>query len=234
MRRVDDSIEARGSLKMAKTKAKKKTAATTKSRSAKSGSTRSRTAKAQSAKARSAKARSASKSSARKKTKASAPKRAIAAPARRKARVTKARVARAPAATASVAKRTLPPQRVAVSHYNNADFETGLRSYAQYRDLGIVEATNGLVRAHVLRFTEACDPAVVSKLHFHDTEFQMVYVLKGWVKTELEGEGEITMRAGSAWTQPPKIKHKINDYSEDAELLEIILPADFETEELAG
>ena len=42
------------------------------------------------------------------------------------------------------------------------------------------------------------------------------------------------MRAGSAWTQPPKIKHKINDYSEDAELLEIILPADFETEELAG
>jgi hypothetical protein len=229
MRRVDDSIEARGSLKMAKTKAKKKTAATTKSRSAKSGSTRSRTAKAQSAKAR-----SASKSSARKKTKASAPKRAIAAPARRKARVTKARVARAPAATASVAKRTLPPQRVAVSHYNNADFETGLRSYAQYRDLGIVEATNGLVRAHVLRFTEACDPAVVSKLHFHDTEFQMVYVLKGWVKTELEGEGEITMRAGSAWTQPPKIKHKINDYSEDAELLEIILPADFETEELAG
>jgi hypothetical protein len=229
MRRVDDSIEARGSLKMAKTKAKKKTAATTKSRSAKSGSTRSRTAKAQSAKAR-----SASKSSARKKTKASAPKRAIAAPARRKARVTKARVARAPAATASVAKRTLPPQRVAVSHYNNADFQTGLRSYAQYRDLGIVEATNGLVRAHVLRFTEACDPAVVSKLHFHDTEFQMVYVLKGWVKTELEGEGEITMRAGSAWTQPPKIKHKINDYSEDAELLEIILPADFETEELAG
>jgi hypothetical protein len=51
---------------------------------------------------------------------------------------------------------------------------------------------------------------------------------------ELEGEGEITMRAGSAWTQPPKIKHKINDYSEDAELLEIILPADFETVELAG
>jgi quercetin dioxygenase-like cupin family protein len=59
----------------------------------------------------------------------------------------------------------------------------------------------------------------------------MVYVLKGWVKTELGGE-EMTMRQGSSWTQPPKIKHKINDYSEDAELLEIILPADFETVEL--
>ena len=124
-------------------------------------------------------------------------------------------------------------QRVAVSHYRNEDFESGLRSYAQYRDLGMVEATNGMVRTHVLRFTEPCDPKVVSKLHFHDTEFQMVYVLKGWVKTELEGQGEITMRAGSSWTQPPRIKHVINDYSEDCELLEIIMPADFEMEEVA-
>lgn len=160
--------------------------------------------------------------------KVSSAKRKPATSARRKA---SSGVAKAPAAAARPARL---PQRVAVSHYNNADFETGLRSYAQYRDLGIVDATNGLVRAHVLRFTEACDPAVVSKLHFHDTEFQMVYVLKGWVKTELEGEGEIIMRQGSSWTQPPKIKHKINDYSEDAELLEIILPADFETEELTG
>ena len=135
---------------------------------------------------------------------------------------------------APAAKPARPPQRVAVSHYNNADFESGLRTYAQYRDLGIVDATHGMVRAHVLRFVEPCDPEVVSKLHSHDTEFQMVYVLKGWVKTELEGEGEVTMRQGSAWTQPPHIKHKINDYSEDAELLEVILPADFETVELAG
>ncbi|GEM_PF-186971 len=143
--------------------------------------------------------------------------------------------ARAPRANpAPAAKPVHPPQRVAVSHYNNADFESGLRTYAQYRDLGIVDATHGMVRAHVLRFVEPCDPAVVSKLHFHDTQFQMVYVLKGWVKTELEGEGEVTMRQGSAWTQPPHIKHKINDYSEDAELLEVILPADFETVELAG
>lgn len=143
--------------------------------------------------------------------------------------------ARAPRANpAPAAKPAPPPQRVAVSHYDNADFESGLRTYAQYRDLGIVDATHGMVRAHVLRFVEPCDPDVVSKLHFHDTQFQMVYVLKGWVKTELEGEGEVTMRQGSAWTQPPNIKHKINDYSEDAELLEIILPADFETVELAG
>ena len=70
-------------------------------------------------------------------------------------------------------------QTVAISHYRNEDFVSGLRSYAQYRDLGMVEATGGMVRAHVLRFTEPCDPKVVSKLHFHDTQFQMVYVLQG-------------------------------------------------------
>ena len=40
------------------------------------------------------------------------------------------------------------------------------------------------------------------------------------------------MRAGDAWLQPQGIKHKVLDYSDDAEVLEIILPADFETVEL--
>ena len=127
-----------------------------------------------------------------------------------------------------------PEQRVAVSHYRNEDFQSGLRSYAQYRDLGVVAASNGMVRAHVLRFTEPCDPKVVSKLHFHDTEFQMVYVLKGWIKTYLEGQGETLMKQGSCWTQPPRIKHLIMDYSDDVELLEVILPAEFKTVELAA
>jgi quercetin dioxygenase-like cupin family protein len=74
----------------------------------------------------------------------------------------------------------------------------------------------------------------VSKLHFHAVDFQMVYVLKGWVKTYMEGQGETLMQEGSAWTQPPKIKHMILDYSDDAEVLEIILPADFKTVELTA
>ena len=182
-------------------------------------------------KSRAARVRTAAKSSrsAGKAKKTSSARRKVTSTRRAPAKTVRATTA----APKPAAQPKRPPQTVAVSHYNNADFESGLRTYAQYRDLGIVEASNGMVRAHVLRFVEPCDPRVVSKLHFHDTEFQMVYVLKGWVKTELEGEGEIVMRQGSAWTQPPNIRHKINDYSEDAELLEIILPADFETVELA-
>ena len=50
-----------------------------------------------------------------------------------------------------------------------------------------------------------CDPAEVSKRHYHDVEFQMVYVLKGWIKSEFDGAGVVTMREGSCWLQPPKI-----------------------------
>ncbi len=132
-----------------------------------------------------------------------------------------------------VAKRVRPKQRIAISHHRDQDFKAdGLRAYAQYRDLGIAEATSGLARAHVIRLIAPCNPAEVSKLHFHDVEFQMVYVLKGWVKTYIEGQGETLMREGSAWTQPPRIKHLIMDYSDDVELLEVILPADFKTVEL--
>ena len=141
--------------------------------------------------------------------------------------------ARASARGAAARKaRPQKPQRVAISHHREEDFAAGLRSYAKYRDLGIADATHGMVRAHVIRFVEPCDPAVVSIRHYHDTEFQMVYVLKGWVKTELEGKGEVLMREGSSWTQPPKIRHVINDYSNDCELLEVILPAEFDTTEV--
>jgi mannose-6-phosphate isomerase-like protein (cupin superfamily) len=133
------------------------------------------------------------------------------------------------------ARRARPKQRIAISHYRDEDFKAdGLRAYAKYRDLGIADATHGLARAHVIRLIGPCNPAEVSKLHFHDVEFQMVYVLKGWVKTYIEGQGETLMKEGSSWTQPPRIKHLIMDYSDDVELLEVILPAEFKTVELVA
>jgi hypothetical protein len=141
---------------------------------------------------------------------------------------------KAKARAVPVAKRARPKQRIAISHHREEDFVTnGLRTYAKYRDLGIADATGGLAQAHVIRLIGPCDPAEVSKLHFHDVDFQMVYVLKGWVKTYMEGQGETLMQQGSAWTQPPRIKHLILDYSDDVELLEVILPAEFKTVELA-
>jgi uncharacterized cupin superfamily protein len=152
----------------------------------------------------------------------------------RKTIKSKARVSAAKPKTASKAKAR-PKQRIAISHHREEDFKAdGLRTYAQYRDLGIAEASHGLAQAHVIRLIGPCNPAEVSKLHYHDVEFQMVYVLKGWVKTYMEGQGETLMKQGSAWTQPPRIKHLIMDYSDDVELLEVILPAEFKTVELGS
>jgi len=119
-----------------------------------------------------------------------------------------------------------------VNHFRAEDFKAdGLRTYAKYRDLGMSKATNGLLQAHVIRLVPPCDPKVVSKRHYHDVNLQMIYVLKGWIKGEYEGE-VVTMHAGAAWLQPPRIKHTVLDYSDDCELLEIITPADFKTVEL--
>jgi len=172
--------------------------------------------------------RAASRSAAQKKSPArkTASKTAAKSTARKKLK-TKARAA-------APARRARPKQRIAISHHRDEDFKAdGLRAYAKYRDLGIAEASQGLARAHVIRLIGPCDPAEVSKLHFHDVDFQMVYVLKGWVKTYMEGQGETLMKQGSAWTQPPRIRHLIMDYSDDVELLEVILPAEFKTGELA-
>jgi mannose-6-phosphate isomerase-like protein (cupin superfamily) len=172
--------------------------------------------------------RAASRSAAQKKSPArkTASKTAAKSAARKKLRTK----ARAPAP----ARRARPKQRIAISHHRDEDFKVdGLRAYARYRDLGIAEASQGLARAHVIRLVGPCDPAEVSKLHFHDVDFQMVYVLKGWVKTYMEGQGETLMKQGSSWTQPPRIRHLIMDYSDDVELLEVILPAEFKTVELA-
>jgi hypothetical protein len=171
------------------------------------------------------KTRAASKRAAQK---TSAPRKAAAKSSARKKLASKGR---APIP----AKRARPKQKVAMSHHREEDFKAdGLRAYAQYRDLGIADATHGLARAHVIRLVGPCNPEEVSKLHFHDVEFQMVYVLKGWVKTYMDGVGETTYQQNACWTQPPKIRHLIMDYSDDVELLEVILPADFKTVELAA
>jgi oxalate decarboxylase/phosphoglucose isomerase-like protein (cupin superfamily) len=117
-------------------------------------------------------------------------------------------------------------------HYQHAageqDFVEGMRSYARYRDLGVSKATGGLVQAHVVRLLGECTEEV-RQSHYHDTCFQMIYVLKGWERIQAEGHEPVTMKEGTVWIQPPQITHVVLDYSDGCEVLEIILPAEFET-----
>jgi len=123
-----------------------------------------------------------------------------------------------------------PVQQFHVSHLADAEFKgDGLRPYVVYRDLGAKEATGGLVDAHVNARGRPFDQEAVSKRHIHDVKFQMVYVLKGWSRAEFEGHGEHMMTAGSCWIQPAGIKHTVLEYSDDLEVLEIIIPGTYDT-----
>ena len=146
-------------------------------------------------------------------------------PAPRKASKTSARHA----VKAKTRAKKRPKHKFTVSHHREEDFDQGLRTYAKYRDLGLAPATGGMVQGHVIRFIPPFVPEDVAKPHYHDVDLQLIYVLKGWYKTEFDGEGVHTFEAGSCWIQPPKIKHTVLGYSDDCELLEIVLPAEFKT-----
>ena len=118
-----------------------------------------------------------------------------------------------------------------VSHAADAHFARGLRSFFEYRDLGIARATEGRVVAHVIR--AAPGAPFSGQPHLHRTTFQMVYVLRGWIEFDYEGQGTVRLTAGSCVYQPPGIRHREVGHSEDVEMLEIVMPGDFATEEVA-
>ncbi len=123
-------------------------------------------------------------------------------------------------------------QRFAVSHAAESRFERGLRPFFEYRDLGIRDATGGQVVAHVIRAVPGA--GFSSQPHRHRTQFQLVYVLKGWIEFAYEGQGIVRLQAGDSVYQPPGIRHQERGHSDDVELLEVVMPADFATEGVDG
>jgi mannose-6-phosphate isomerase-like protein (cupin superfamily) len=120
----------------------------------------------------------------------------------------------------------------AISHLRDEDFKAdGLRPYAAYRDLGVGAATQGMVQAHVIRHVRPFNAEDVAKRHYHDVDFQLIYCLKGWMKSEMDGRA-LDITAGTCWLQPPRVKHTVLGYSDDLELLEIVMPAEFSTVEV--
>ena len=113
------------------------------------------------------------------------------------------------------------------AHSKDAVWTADLRPYFRYRVLGIKDATGGKVLAHVIRSEQPCEGPM--GLHSHDLEFQMVYLTKGWARLYFEDIGEILVEAGDAWYQPPRIRHEVLEYSDDWEVIEITMPAEFET-----
>ncbi len=104
--------------------------------------------------------------------------------------------------------------------------KNGLRDFFLYRDLGIAQATNGKVIAHLVKAN--LPPTEGTGWHYHVAEFQIVMMMKGWARFMYEDKLTL-VAAGDCVHQRPGIVHYLFDYSPDMEYLEIVGPADFGT-----
>lgn len=113
----------------------------------------------------------------------------------------------------------------------DAPFEReGLRSHSEYRDLGLSAATGGKLG---LKHIRAIGSFETTGWHWHDMSAHFVYVLKGWITFRFDGvEGEITLRAGDALSQPAGVPHNVIARSDDFEVLELNMPAEYGTFDL--
>ena len=104
----------------------------------------------------------------------------------------------------------------------------GPRANVEYRDLGMAEASQGRITAKHIR---AIAPfGEETGWHWHDMTAHFVYVLRGWVKFRFDGIPEsVTVVAGACLSQPAGVAHNVIGQSDDLELIEINMPADYVT-----
>jgi mannose-6-phosphate isomerase-like protein (cupin superfamily) len=109
----------------------------------------------------------------------------------------------------------------------------GLRPDSEYRDLGLATATDGRIGAkHIRAIAPFPGP---TGWHWHDMTGHFIYVLRGWIRFRFAGvEGEVTVRAGASLSQPAGVAHNVVARSDDLELIEINLPAEYATIELSA
>lgn len=122
--------------------------------------------------------------------------------------------------------------KLVLSEPSDAAFRReGLRADSEYRDLGLAAATGGRVGAkHIRAIAPFAQP---TGWHWHDMNGHFVFVLRGWITFRFAGvEGEVTVKAGASLSQPAGVAHNVVARSDDLELIEINLPADYATVDL--
>lgn len=128
-----------------------------------------------------------------------------------------------PAATLEV-----PPSvpELVVSRLADASWSEG-RAGMRYRDL-IPGRQGGRFIAshiHVPRGGETPD-----YVHFHRVRFQMIFCRRGWVRVVYEDQGApFRLGPGDCVLQPPEIRHRVLESSDDLEVVELGCPAAHET-----
>lgn len=97
------------------------------------------------------------------------------------------------------------------------------------RETGIGLATAGVASVQVARPAGLRPSQVTSQVTSHTADILFTFVLSGSMTLRGEGQGAHPLGEGDAYVIPPHLKTALADCSEDLRLLEVALPADFET-----
>ncbi len=93
------------------------------------------------------------------------------------------------------------------------------------RETGIGAATGGVASVQIARATGPANGQVTS----HTSDILFTFVLSGSVTLRGDGQGAHALAEGDAYVIPPELKTSLSDASADLQLLEVSLPAAFET-----
>ena len=102
----------------------------------------------------------------------------------------------------------------------------GPRADVEYRDLCLAKATGGRIGAKHIRAVRPFEKE--TGWHWHDMTGHFVFVMRGWIAFRFDGVPEpVTVRAGACLSQPAGVAHNVVGRSDDLELVEINMPAEF-------
>lgn len=97
------------------------------------------------------------------------------------------------------------------------------RAGMHYRDL-MPSRLGGSIMASHIRIPKG--GPVPDMVHYHTIGFQLIFCYRGWVKLVYENQGEqFILEAGDCVTQPPEIRHRVLEASDNLEVIEIGVPA---------
>jgi len=98
------------------------------------------------------------------------------------------------------------------------------RAGMHYRDL-IPGRLGGSIIASHIRIPEA--GPVPDMVHYHTVGFQLIFCYSGWVRLVYEDQGPpFVLRAGDCVIQPPRIRHRVLEASDNLQVIEIGVPAE--------
>ncbi len=102
------------------------------------------------------------------------------------------------------------------------------RAGMQYRDL-IPDRLGGSIIASHIRIPDG--GPVPDMVHFHKVGFQLIFCVGGWVDVVYEDQGPpMRLTRGDCFIQPPEIRHRVLEASDNVEVIEIGVPAEHVTE----